>query len=249
MNKKKIKPNGMRKNILSFLDTKGKVPLKDMKNKLRSNYQTYPAHIVSSSVEEQVLHLCNSGKVDLSDNDLVSLTEEGRNKYQEMRTIKQRNRAMRHARRASAQKRIQTNKVHESIKDTLAEIGQFLGKSYEKECLLIPGGPVRLDLVWYENCEMSNAFEVQNHGDIKNAIHNLEAVGRQNPFCRLCLVICDDKDLKIAKQMLGTTLNKSIKLVHMKDVQICHKTVAEVSRKLPQSLWKSLQDVLASFAF
>ena len=96
---------------------------------------------------------------------------------------------------------------------------------------------------------MSNAFEVQNHGDLKNAIHNLEAVGRQYPSCKLCLVVCDGKDLKAAKHMLGVTFNKSIKLVCSEDIHSYHSNIAEVSRKLPNPLWETFRDTLTALVF
>lgn len=246
-----MKNSKLSRNILKVLGEKKTLSREELRYIIRNYYSVYRQDEVYSSFDKQILELRERGKVYISSGDEVRLTKRGQAHYEQLLAIRRRRQEGRKRNSLTKRKGSNTRSVHEEIKDKVVELGKLLGKECRNEYRLVQG--VILDTVWYENnadtTSISHAFEVQNNGDIKNAICNLYITRRHHPNCRLYLVTNDEEDYIGAVRLLGLEKSESINVVLAKDILGCSDDLTKASQKLSPSCYDAIKkviDVLAS---
>ena len=108
---------------------------------------------------------------------------------------------------------------------------------------------VVLDLVWFaapHSTRISHAFEAQHRGSWKNAIHNLEAVARYYPDCKLFLVVHNERELSPIRNLLGSTLNTSIRVLKVTQIRAWLTVLEGVAEKVRPKLLDAIDEIRQS---
>ena len=247
----KLKLKKLSKNMLKVLWEKKALSREEITYIFRKNYSAFRQDEVYSSVDKQLLEMHERGEIYISSDDVVRLTKKGQEKYEQLLETQRKQRELRDRNNLTKQKAAKTKRVHDEIKEKMAEFGELLGKECENEYRLMPS--VILDTVWYrsdtDTNSLSHAFEVQNNGDIKNAICNLYITRIHHPNCKLYLVINDEKDYIAVGQLLGPEIGESINVVLAKDILGCHDELTKARKKMSPSCYDAIQkaiNILAS---
>lgn len=252
----KPRQKGLRKHLISLLGKEGKCLEQNLKARVRAIYADLPASHVDSEVETLLLELIDGRILQIDPDSHIVLTELGRDEYRSIldqeelkQKIKREKRvekaALKQKKQGTEQKKAVSRETHEKLKRQLGELAFLLGKTWKPEHELVKGGPVVLDLVWYANpYTISHAFEVQHRGDWKNAIGNLEAVGRHHPNCRLFLVVYSEKPVTTIQQLLGAKLDTSIKLLRASQLQDWISALKSVPSELRPPLIQTVESIV-----
>jgi hypothetical protein len=191
-------------------------------------------------LERAILELDEQGIAFLAGNDEVSLTTYGISSYELLceRLKSRRARKLEQKCKESREvqirrKKLQTLEVHERIKEMVGRLAYLLGKVYKVEYVLCEA--VRVDIVWYDSSTSlfpSHAFEVQNHGESKNAIHNLEACRRRFPSCKVYLIVREEKEIGQIESLLANERNTIVvlRVAKMEQWLGCLEQIGETNR-------------------
>lgn len=128
------------------------------------------------------------------------------------------------------------------MKLQLDEIGRLLGKQSKQEHTIARS--VRLDTVWFVNpSNISHAFEVQNNGELKNAIHNLVVTRQRYPACRLYLVAVDEGEMKTIKLMLEELGTPFVNVVKGSEMDRLLRYLKQIESKMKKG-WVQVEEQL-----
>ena len=192
-------------------------------------------------LDQAALELHEEGFLTLASDKILVLSDGGRSTVQEAAHRKEAGRLARSKKRLRIKAGLVTRELHEALKAKVAELGHMLGMNWEMEKGLVEGGNVRLDIVWFSDASrsISHAFEVQNRGDWKNAIGNLEAVRRYFPECKLFLVVSQEKEIETILKLLGEKMDDSIRVIPGDNPEKWH----DILRKVPPRVSSSIQEM------
>lgn len=245
---KKANPNRVIKHIMLLVGTRSQIPMAHLRRELGKIFSSLPTNELDTFIKEGLLSMVGKDVLKIDNDNLIVLTTSGHRIFHEIMEEKQRRKRKKQFKRLAKLKAAKTRQVHDKVKEKLVRLGHLLGMACQMEHALIKQGPVVLDTIWYDDLDstfaITHAFEVQNNGNLKNAIGNLEATKRYYPSCRLYLVIVDERELNTAKQLLGPTINKSIKVVSAADMDNLNSTLKEASKRIPPSLWETIRSNL-----
>jgi hypothetical protein len=196
-------------------------------------YGNIPMNPREKIINSVLSELTEGGLIKIDYTNQVTLAEKGRFEYisidQERQEGLEVKKAKKEAKKAGKQNKVTSRqtelsqipeeemkvayeRMHEVLKGSLAQLGSMLGMRTRLEHKLTKDAPVKLDVVWYSKLSsgIGHAFEVQHRGDWKNAVGNLEAVGRHFPNCKLFLVVIGEEDIKSIRALLGGRRLKSM---------------------------------------
>lgn len=241
------KPNKLRRHILQLLGTSGQASVTEIIGKMVGIFHGYPRYAVESYVNWMLSIMMAEGRIRVIHNDFVVLTGMGRHELAQIQALKRERREKKRLKKAAEESRAKARLTHENVKDQLANLATIFGKVAKKECNLPDKCPIRLDLVWYDvpgGCRPSHAFEVQNNGDLKNAVINLVSWQSYYPSCQLYLIILHEELKMKAKQVLGPRLGTVIKVITVSELHSILRSLSEIQRKISPSLYAELQTTL-----
>ncbi|RJO62940.1 MAG: hypothetical protein C4542_01265 [Dehalococcoidia bacterium] len=205
-----MKHDRLLQHIINFVGGRGQCSLDVINADMGSCFS-----LNKDTLESAILELDKLGLVILKGNNEVVLSRVGVLRYEGLRAGLER----RYARKLEQKKekskegqirrkKLQSLEIHDNIKNKMGHLAFLLGKVYKPEYVLCD--PVRVDIVWYDSSTSrfpSHAFEIQNHGESKNAIHNLEACKRYFPSCKVYLVVREEKEVKQIETLLASERN------------------------------------------
>lgn len=247
LERKGPRPHKLRKHILRLLGTRSKASIREIKNKMAGAFLSYPRYTIDSCVDNVISKLVDEGKLTISVDNSIVLTDKGRYGFNQIQIARQERREKKRTKKLAVGSRVKARLVHENIKDQLANLAALLGKTSKKEYRLGDKCPIRLDLVWYQiagNSYPSHAFEVHHNGDLKNAVVNLVACRSHYPLCKLYLIICSEQVRMETKQLLGPTLSHSIQVINASELCSIPQTLSEIYKNISPSLYEELQTIL-----
>lgn len=239
-----INPNSskLRRRIVLLLGKQRQCIEEDIKAAIRAVYLGISPRESDSAVESAILQMQENGLVELGTNDQVLLTESGLRQYEiilsreEARLQKRKEKVARRKRDAGVKlQRNLSRERHSNLKEQLGQLGIVIGMyGWATEYPLVKGGPVILDTVWYasRSSGITHAFEVQNRGDWKNAIGNLEATKRRYGQCKTFLVVSNESEIKPISQLLGARMDESIEVMRATEIEQWLEVLNKTSLKL-----------------
>ena len=172
----------------------------DIKSELIQVYQSMPTDEVDQRIKTILDELMLSGQAKTDSYNQVSLTETGLEEYHRYLALERSKKIQ--IEKAKSQKReqkrlsilaqdIEPSTIHHDLEEEIRELGTLTGYRTEpKEYHLVSS--VIIDVIWCRGQDITHAFEVQNKGDWRHAIGNLDAMKRYFPNCKLYLVVHEE---------------------------------------------------------
>jgi hypothetical protein len=236
----------LKKHIVLVLGEKGRRSTLDLGRQIKSQYYwTESLDIFNAGFNCVLRQLVSDGIIEES-TDLVALAKKGFPAYKSYVSKYEAKRPRKNGRDNQGEGLTPTDQ-HEEGKQYLKELACTLGKAFKNEHPLARS--VRIDHVWFLHplsSEITHAFEVQNKGDWKNAIGDLEAARRYHENCRLFVVVVDQKQIPTIRSLLNSQKNNHVKIVRLAQIRDWVETLKKLDSIERELILNTAKDLIHS---
>ncbi len=241
-----MKPGKLCKHVILSLGERGSQSAANLRIKIKKQYYFAEPIKDFNAVFKTALAQLIADKVVKSEDGQIVLASKGLSSYKSYvgKNIREQNKQVKHTNQDFP---FTIKSDHERGRFYLQELAGLIGKVFKNEYKL--ARQVRLDHVWFLHSrtnEISHAFEIQNKGDWKNAIGDLEAAKRYHENCRLFIAVADQEEVPVIRSLLNDQKNNYIKILNLSQLHAWVEVLREMELSIRRQTLNTVADMLRS---